>query len=318
MGSKEGVAMGVAGGTVIASENGISSSSPSVDYHKDENEDEEDDDEDRPLNYYAGGIKSGQMIQDPNKRNKKDLVNQMIEKARQQGQNPLEPLQQGETKFTGAGYRLGNNAVEPTVPIVNNTTPQKSANRTLIFWRNGFQIDNGPLRPYDDPANQQFLTDIKNGIVPKELNIQSDIDINLIDHKRDDYVAPKQKIYAFTGSGYSLGSSTPITTTTPTATPISTPISTPVIIPGPSESNMVLQLDQPQTTIQIRLADGTRLVSKFNLTHTIQDIINFVGHAKHTHGFRLLTTFPQKVLDQPNQTIVEAGLQNAVIVQQLL
>jgi len=246
------------------------------------------------------------MIQDPNKRNnKKDIVNEMIEKAKKQAQNPHEPLPQGETTFTGAGYRLDNNAVEPVKPIVN-IDPPKQRNSTLTFWKNGFQVDDGPLRAYDDPANRQFLTDINNGIVPRELNIQSDIDVSLVDRKGDDYVPPKSKIPTFTGSGRTLNSSTP--TTTP-----------PVITPAaPISRNLVVEAGQPQTTIQIRLADGTKLVAKFNLTHTIQDIINFVAAAKRSGPFQLMTVYPQKTLDKPNQTIAEAQLQNAAVVQKLL
>jgi len=279
------------------------------DINKDEDEDE--DEENRPQNYYAGGEKSGQMIQDPKRNNnKKDLVHEMLEKAKQQGKNPPEPLQQGDDKFSGAGYRLGRDAVEPVRPIVNSTAQQKPVTRTLTFWKNGFQVDDGPLRAIEDPANRQFLEDINNGFVPRELNTQSDIDVNLVDRKNDDYVAPKIKVQAFAGSGYSLGGGN---STTAAGTTVSAPAAAP-----PLTRNFVVQPDQPATSIQIRLADGTKLVSKFNLSHTVQDIINFVASAKRTGPFQLLTGYPQKVLDKPSLTIAEAGLQSAAIVQKLL
>ena len=34
---------------------------------------------------------------------------------------------------------------------------------TLKLWRSGFSIDDGPLRDYKDPANQEFLGSIKKG-----------------------------------------------------------------------------------------------------------------------------------------------------------
>ena len=34
---------------------------------------------------------------------------------------------------------------------------------------------------------------------------------------------------------------------------------------------------QPTTIVQIQLADGTRLVSKFNHTHTVNDIRQFIN-----------------------------------------
>lgn len=33
----------------------------------------------------------------------------------------------------------------------------------LKFWSNGFSVDDGPLRAFDDPANQQFLNSVKRG-----------------------------------------------------------------------------------------------------------------------------------------------------------
>ena len=39
----------------------------------------------------------------------------------------------------------------------------------LFELRIGFSIDDGDVRRYDDPANQKFLEDIKEGKVPMEL-----------------------------------------------------------------------------------------------------------------------------------------------------
>ena len=39
----------------------------------------------------------------------------------------------------------------------------------LKMWKDGFSIDDGDVRRYDDPANQKFLEDIKEGKVPMEL-----------------------------------------------------------------------------------------------------------------------------------------------------
>ena len=53
-------------------------------------------------------------------------------------------------------------------------------------------------------------------------------------------------------------------------------------IPAPhslslSLSTVPLDPTQPTTTVQIQLADGTRLVSKFNHTHTVNDIRQFIN-----------------------------------------
>ena len=33
----------------------------------------------------------------------------------------------------------------------------------LKLWKDGFSVDDGPLRDFQDPANQQFLDSIKSG-----------------------------------------------------------------------------------------------------------------------------------------------------------
>ena len=35
----------------------------------------------------------------------------------------------------------------------------------LRFWRNGFSVDNGPLRDFHDPENLEFLEDVRRGLV---------------------------------------------------------------------------------------------------------------------------------------------------------
>ena len=55
--------------------------------------------------------------------------------------------------------------------------------------------------------------------------------------------------------------------------------------PGPSSSGeresltTRFEVDQlaPTTSVQIRLADGTRLVCRMNLTHTVGDIRRFIN-----------------------------------------
>jgi UBX domain-containing protein 1 len=72
----------------------------------------------------------------------------------------------------------------------------------------------------------------------------------------------------------------------------------------------------PITQVQIRLGDGTRLVSRFNVTHTIGDVRRFVRSARNeARDFILQTNMPTKVLDDDAKTLKDAGLLNAVIVQ---
>ncbi|TNN53056.1 NSFL1 cofactor p47 [Liparis tanakae] len=89
-----------------------------------------------------------------------------------------------------------------------------------------------------------------------------------------------------------------------------------------SQASSLVTLDssQPVTNIQIRLADGGRLVQRFNYTHRVSDVRQFVVAARPTMAARefvLMTTFPNKELTDESQTLEQAKLLNAVIVQRL-
>jgi UBX domain-containing protein 1 len=78
-------------------------------------------------------------------------------------------------------------------------------------------------------------------------------------------------------------------------------------------------MNKPHTTVQIRLADGTRLVTKVNLDHTVGHLRRFISASRPSdRQFSLNTTFPMKVYNDDSISIKESGLCNAVIVQKWL
>lgn len=75
----------------------------------------------------------------------------------------------------------------------------------------------------------------------------------------------------------------------------------------------------PSTSIQLRLADGTRMVAKFNNHHTVNDIRAFIdssrpGNATTSYTLQVMG-FPPKPLTDPCQTIDQACLANSVVIQ---
>ena len=88
----------------------------------------------------------------------------------------------------------------------------------------------------------------------------------------------------------------------------------------PKEPRVPLDPSQPTTTVQIRLADGTRLVVKFNHSHTVNDIRNFVNLSRPSMSaanYVLMTTFPNRELTDLGQSLADANLLNAVIIQRM-
>lgn len=70
--------------------------------------------------------------------------------------------------------------------------------------------------------------------------------------------------------------------------------------------------------LQLRLLDGTRMVARFNTTHTVADIRGFIDAARpgSTGPYQLQTMgFPPVKLTDSKQTIEGAGLLNAVVIQ---
>lgn len=97
---------------------------------------------------------SGMLVQAPSKEN--EDIDAIFDKARQMGaiQNPLENFQEESSSrvFTGTARLLSGE----TVPTVQPQNPQNVAHN-IIFWSNGFTVNHGPLRRFDDPNNASFI-----------------------------------------------------------------------------------------------------------------------------------------------------------------
>ncbi|KAI9357127.1 ubiquitin-related domain-containing protein [Pilaira anomala] len=275
-------------------------------------------------NLYAGGEKSGMVVQGPNKKGgNNSLVDEILKKAAEGGPAPEEEQTVKSEKkpaYTGSGYRLGSedepsSLAQPSSPIapaiVEDTEP---VTRHLTFWRNGFSVDDGPLYLYTDPANQEMLTAINSGRAPLSLlNVRhgQPVEVRVVKRQEEDYTPPpKAPPKPFEGTGNRLGS--PATYVAPTPAPGAFPSSS-----SSSTAAPTVDESQPTTNIQIRLGDGTRLIAKLNHTHTIGDLRQYIESSAQANGrpFILQTTFPVKELKDNNQTLKEAGLLNSVVVQ---
>ncbi|KAI9320134.1 SEP domain-containing protein [Dichotomocladium elegans] len=266
------------------------------------------------------------VVQGPNRDN--DIVNQILKKAAERGSAPeeLSPTSKKPEFFKGTGYKLGSEE-EPsetvgTESVEEEDTDLQPVTRYLTFWRNGFSVDDGPLYRYDDPANQTMLTAINSGRAPLSLlNVRhgQPVDVRVARRQDEDYVAPpKAPPKPFEGAGHRLGS--PLVASegsSRASTPGAFP-SASAAVSSPSTPAQTLTVDesQPMTQIQIRLGDGTRLVTKLNHTHTVGDIRRYIDANRPTNvPYILQTTFPVKELKDDRATLKEAGLMNTVIVQ---
>ena len=277
---------------------------------------------------FAGGEKSALAVQNPD-----DLKRKLIEKARKcvdelKRQTPLtqyraqprpgaEENQPRQTHFRGAARTLGGDDAPSQViedPEANTPRPPERVERVLHFWSNGFSIDEGPLYETSNPQNAMMLEMIRRGRAPLSLmNIQQnqEVDVRLEEHDTP-YQQPKKKYKPFEGSGQRLGSPVPGATA-----PTQAPTSSAPIAETPKHT---IDESQPSISLQIRLADGTRLVSRFNTSTTIGDVYEFVqasNSESQARSWILMTTFPSKELSDKSAKLEDTNelKKGGVIVQ---
>ncbi|TFK35804.1 hypothetical protein BDQ12DRAFT_611172 [Crucibulum laeve] len=327
--------LGGGGGGPAAAPRGV----PAPSEDDDDDDEEEEDGKDRRETWFAGGERSGISIENPERRRPVpggDMVRDLLRRAAEAGpaQAVIAP-QSRSSAFSGGGHVLGSDEV-PSSFVPDPNAPEDEAEtaiRQLTFWRDGFSVEDGELMRYDDPNNSQILAEINSGRAPPSiLNVLpgQPVELRVAKRTEEDYIAPMGS-RAFAGSGHRLGAPVPEFTSgsTPfrsTQMPGSFPSSgliTQTSQEPPKERESLstkFEVDQtkPTTSIQIRLADGTRIVSRMNLTHTVADIRNFINASRPenlTRPYTIGTTFPNRTLDDDSATIEAAGLVNSVVVQ---
>ncbi|KAL7864718.1 hypothetical protein AOLI_G00161380 [Acnodon oligacanthus] len=290
---------------------------------------DEDDSDDEGQRFFAGGSeRSGQQIVGPpKKKNTNEVVEDLFKGAKEHGAVPVDRAGRGPGEssrakpFGGGGYRLGAAPEEESAYVAGerrSSSSTQDVHVVLKLWKTGFSLDDGDLRNYDDPGNALFLESIRRGEIPLELRQRSrggQVNLDMEDHRDEDFSRPKPAFKAFAGEGQKLGSATPELVSAPR-------MGQQEQAAREAQASASISVDdsQPVTNIQIRLADGGRLVQKFNHTHRVSDLRQFVVNARPAMAaaeFVLMTTFPNKELTDESQTLKEANLLNAVIVQRL-
>lgn len=292
------------------------------------NADREDEENDgKPRNTFAGGETSGLEVTDPNgdKKDPNSLIRDLLEKAKRNGEQmeegtsvPREP----KRDFTGKGYRLGSMVDKPSEVVEdftpeNNNTGNGKVTREITFWKEGFQVGDGKLYRYDDPANAFFLNELNQGRAPlKLLNVEfgQEVEVNVLKKLDESYKPPKRKFSGFQGHGQRLGS------------PIPGDSMSPGVVEAPVASTATASTEVPKEdvkktegdiSVQIRYATGKREVYHCNSTDKVASLYEHVkaNTDDHSRTFTLNYAFPVKPIENMDQTLIEADLKNSVVVQ---
>lgn len=224
----------------------------------------------------------------------------------------------------GSGNNLFDAVVQrasqaESAPPSSGSAPSGGGNEYRIsLYRNGFTVNNGPLRDPNDAENRGFMLALMEGRIPDEIARSvreqggrlDELDVNLEDKRSEDYKPPTPPPYvAFSGSGNSLGS----------------------IVRGDAfifrSSNLLsvstaIDESQPTTTVQVRTANGKRLRIRINTTMTVLQLAAITLRESGAEGsdvsFTLSAGFPPKDLSDALATVADAGLQNAAVTQKTL
>lgn len=149
---------------------------------------------------------------------------------------------------------------------------------------------------------------IQNGRAPVHLmNVRYDepLDVKLQRHEEDFHPLPK--IYRpFSGEGRRLGSPVP----GDGGASIDSAVSAQPATAAPASAATTTEVDssQPVVMIRIQMLDGTRLPARFNTTHTIGHVYDFITRSSPNlpSGWVLSTTFPNK--DHTDKSLVLGDL----------
>ncbi|KAK3679780.1 protein phosphatase regulator [Recurvomyces mirabilis] len=310
------------------------------DLQRGEEDDDDHDDPDKKPDMFAGGEKSALAVQNPDRGGGpvdhfRNIMNQARQNRSRPGDGDDENAPAQPSHFGGRAQTLGGD--DAPSQIINDPSSRSQqggggvgpagrsslprVTRTLHLWSDGVSIDDGPLFRFDDPANQDMMAQIHQGRAPLSLlDVQPDqeVDLNLMPHKDEKYVKPKQKYKPFGGEGTRLGAPVPGPSGSETSQAAGVPAAAPTVAAPASSSSsdgnktteMAIDESTPTVQLQIRLGDGTQLRTRFNTTHTVGDVYEFVNRASSSsqgRSYALMTTFPSRELTDKGQVLGEMG-----------
>jgi len=284
--------------------------------------DSDDSDSEQQAFFAGGSSHSGNVILGPKK--KKFNVGDMFKAAKDAGAEAIDPSESGAgpsggmRAFQGGGFKLGSDTAESVQVGGGQAKKPDPRHFVLKMWKEGFSLDDGDLRAYNDPAHREFLASVMRGTIPPELVKEAkggEVHVDMEDHREEEFVKPKASARPFQGSGNVLGSIAPAV-----AAPTASPTLDPAQAEKGAQAKAGLDAAKPVASIQVRLADGSRLIVKLNHTHTVADLRMYINTARPQYEavqYSLLTTFPNKELTEDTATISSAGLVGAAVLQRL-
>ena len=186
--------------------------------------------------------------------------------------------------------------------------PENIEKHTIIFWKNGFQLDDGEYRLYDDPANKEFLDACNKGRIPRELykpGICVDVEV---ENNRDTEYKPKPKPFQpFSGKAHTF-------TSNPKPAQPSQPAQSKA--PSGQVKTDFSKPNQPSTKVRARLPDGQTITLTVSATDHVRDLIGYIKQVRSDLAgskLQISQMMPPTPITDESLTIEAAGLKMASI-----
>lgn len=295
---------------------------------------DQEDDEGKPRNTFAGGETSGLEVTDPNQKDSNKLIRDLLEKAKRTGMeedSANDDDDSGNKKskhhFTGKGYRLGAVLDTPN-QIVEDFSEEKDnkkskATREITFWKEGFQVGDGPLFRYDDPANSFYLSELNQGRAPlKLLDVEfgQEVEVNVYKKLDESFQPTKRKLGGFSGKGQRLGSPIPGDVEEKHAANVKSPLIESASIAPKDDENASTKKEKEKpkdsASIQIRYATGKREIYRCSKDSLVSELFAHIqANTDDARSFTINTSFPVTPITEMNKSVQEMNLINSVVVQ---
>lgn len=223
----------------------------------------------------------------------------------------------------GAGGSIFDSLVERASQPPSGAEPTSTdgTSTKITLYRNGFTVNDGPLRDLTSPSSTAFLSSLMRGEVPDELlrgraggrEAGSNMDVSLDDKRGEDYVAPPPPAYiAFSGPAATLRDASASSTAGNGAS--NAMIFTSELF---SDVDLSAAIDdtQPITTIQIRTIEGKKIKIRINTTATVMQLAAMIARdtGSAVRGFTMSAGFPPQDVRDATISIAEAGLAGAAV-----
>lgn len=178
----------------------------------------------------------------------------------------------------------------------------------VTIYRNGFTVNDGPLRKPGVPENDAFAEALASGYCPDELVENGrPADVQLENKEGEDFresARPAAAAPAFQGEGMRVGEIA---------------LSAGPVITAGTEAAGMLVVNEPEASIrvQVRFPNGSREVFKFEKHHTVRHLIHRIETGRSLTRYQIMSSERgnPKPMD-PSQfdlTLTDAGLAGSVV-----